>query len=74
MFKVGDKVRIKPEEYSIGRFTNYKFTIVGFINPSIAIIDKSLNNIDSKSIHIDYLELDVKEIRKQKIKKLNDYR
>jgi len=70
MFNIGDKVRIKQQDYSVDRFTNYKFTIVGFINPSIAIIDKSLNNMDSKSIHIDYIELDIKEIRKQKLNKI----
>ena len=71
MFKIGDKVRIKPEDYSVDRFTNYRFTIIGYINPSIVILDKSLNNVNnSTSIHIDYIELDIAEIRKQKLKNI----
>jgi hypothetical protein len=72
MFKPGQHVKISPEFKDIPFYTNQKFTIIRYTDRNVVEVDKYLKlpEYQSKKIHTDYLILNIKENRKQKLKKL----
>ena len=71
MFKVGDIVKMKTEFSCKIWYTNKSYTILK-INKDVVTLDRCLNLPDyhTRQIHVDYLILEIKEIRKQKLQRL----
>jgi len=70
MFKPGDKVKMNPECYNLAFYSNQNFTVVKInVDKNTVSVDKPLKMPvwPEKEIHISYIILDTKEMRKQKL-------
>jgi len=78
MYNIGDIVKMDLKsilEYTHGiipaYYTEESFVIMGHINEKIVRLNKTLNNLyKNNEIHVDFLKLYIKEMRKQKLEKL----
>jgi hypothetical protein len=76
MFKIGDKVKITINNQGQKWYSDKIFTIIGWFDNQVVILDKKLNQNYDNTIHVFFLrKLTKKEQnieRKNKLQKLNE--